>query len=189
MRQVRRFLLCGFLFSSLLMLSWCCARMRVSALGRLGLLSRLGGQVSRLLPSAQKVCAPSLTFSVKMLSSSNCFSFSGIPIVLSTRMYTCQGDHSLRCSGLTCFLRRFASLKKRRALWVRTQKRCFCFRLFLPFMEHVQIDSQDTFLFGKPAPHESSPLQDSRKKLVSHIGHTLEVVIVETYNFSPCVPF
>ena len=174
MRQVRRFLLCCFLFSSLLMLSWCFARMRVSAPGRLVLLSRLGRQVSRLLPSAKKkVCAPSLTFSVKMLSSSNYCIFSGILMfVLSTRMYLCQGDHSLRCSGLTCFLRRFASWKKKgRTLWVRTRERCFCFLLFLPFIGHVQIDSQDTFLFGMLAPHESSPLQDSKKTCLAHWAH------------------
>ena len=60
---------------------------------------------------------------------------------------------------------------------------------FSPSHGHSQIDSQNTFQFGRLSPHELSPLQDSKIKAVSHMEHTLKVVIVVTYSISPRVSF
>ena len=49
-----------------------------------------------------------------MLSSSNCFIVSGIPMfVLLARTYLCRGDNLLRCSYLMCLRKSFVSLKRK----------------------------------------------------------------------------
>ena len=105
-------------------------------------------------------------------------------LVLSTRMYLCRMDQLLRCSCLTCFSRRFASLEKAEHSGSKHEPR---FPSFPPIHGHAQIEPQNTFPFEKSAPRDLSP-SHGLKKTVSDIGHTLEVVVVLTYSFSPGVP-
>ena len=139
MRQSRHFLLCDFLFSGLWVLSWCFARMGLSAPGRLALLSRNGGPVSR-----SPFCAKRFLSLIKIIGQIFEF-FELLQFILDSDVRAVNAyffvlrGHSLKCSCLTCFL--------------------FNLRFIPPIHGRAQIDSQNTFPFGRLAPCELSPLQ------------------------------
>ena len=143
-------------------------------------------------------CAPSVgallrsmkplswTSSVKILTSVNRLISSGIStFVMLARVYLCRGDHVLRCSWLMC-RSKSSSLKKSGALQVKACERCFRFRRFL------SVTGSGRSIHETPSTsnslHNVSSRYNQLEKTVSHIGHALEVVIVVTQSFNPCVP-
>ena len=109
--------------------------------------------------------------------------------LLSARTCLCHGETTVhRCSCLTCFLNRFVPLKQAEHSG-SGHKKGASVSAFSHIHGQVEVDSQSTFQFGRLATRALSPSPDSKKKTVSHTGHTLEIVIVVTYSFSTCVPF